>query len=433
MSDDRARLAEARVVVVGAGPSGLTAATALRRAGVGTVTVIEREQHAGGVPRHTDHLGFGMRDLHRVLRGPAYAARLAEAAVAAGADVRCATTVVEVDGDHVTLADGTRLDADAVVLATGVRERPRSARLVPGDRPGGVLTTGAVQQLTALHHRDVGTRAVIVGAEHVSFSAIWSLRHGGCRTVAMVTPLPHHQTYAPLRWLTAGLRRVPVHTGRTVVEIVGRPRVRAVRLDDGTEVACDTVVFTGEWVPVNELVRRAGATMVPVSRAPATTPGFHTSVTGLFAIGNLVHPAETADVCALDGRNAAASITAWLTDHRWPDAPAPIAIDDPEGTIAWAAHTSRGVTVRAASFGAGALELLAADGRVLGRSRRRRLVPNRAAVVGPIVSRMIGDQGRPQGRAQGRRAAPTPWSPCDDADSVPSSPRAWRNWQTRRI
>ncbi len=396
MSDTRDRLTEAHVVIVGAGPSGLAASTALRHAGVGHVTVVERDQSPGGVPRHTDHLGFGMLDLHGVLRGSAYAERLAAAAAAAGVDLRCATTVVEVDGDHVTLADGTRIDADAVVLATGIRERPRSARLVPGDRPSGVLTTGAVQQLTALHHRDVGTRAVIVGAEHVSFSAIWSLRHGGCRTVAMVTPLPRHQTYAPLRWLTAGLRRVPVHTGRTVVKIVGRPRVRAVRLDDGTELACDTVVFTGEWVPVNELVRRAGATMVPVSKAPATTSGFHTSVTGLFAIGNLVHPAETADVCALDGRRAAASITVWLTDRRWPDAPVPIAIDDPDGTVAWAAHTSRGVTVRAASFGAGTLELLADDGTVLGRSRRRRLVPNRALVVGsgagPVAGSATGSE-----------------------------------------
>lgn len=382
MSGARPSLPDARVVVVGAGPSGLAAAAALRHAGVGVVTVLEREQTPGGIPRHTDHLGFGVRDLHRVLRGPAYAARLAAAAVASGADVRCGTTVVSVDGTHVSLADGTRLDADAVVLATGIRERPRSARLVPGDRPGGVLTTGALQQLTALHHREVGSRAVIVGAEHVSFSAIWSLRHGGCRTVAMVTPLPRHQTYAPLRWLTAGLRRVPVQTGRTVVEIVGRPRVRAVRLDDGTELACDTVVFTGDWVPVHELVRLAGATMVPVSKAPATTPGFHTSVTGLFAIGNLVHPAETADVCALDGRRAAVSVVAWLTERRWPQAPSPMAIDDPTGTVAWAAHTARGVTVRAASFGAGRLELVNGGGDVVGRSRRRRLVPNRSITVG---------------------------------------------------
>jgi thioredoxin reductase len=368
------------VVIVGAGPAGLTAAAELRRLGVDQVTVLEREQAAGGIPRHTDHLGYGIRDLHRLLRGPVYAARLAAAAIAAGAEVRCGTTVIEASGSHVELADGTRLDADAVVVATGVRERPRAARLVPGDRPSGVFTTGALQQLTSFHHQRVGSRAVIVGAEHVSFSAIWSLHHGGCRTVAMVTPLPRHQTMAPLRWLAAGARRVPVRTGRSVVEIVGAPRVCAVRLDDGTEIACDTVVFTGEWVPDHELVRRAGATMVPVAKAPATTAGFHTSITGMFAIGNLVHPAETADVCALDGRRAAASVVQWLADRRWPATPQPIAVDDSDGSLAWAAYTARGVTLRTTTTDTGVLELLSGD-LVVCSSRRRRLMPHRSITV----------------------------------------------------
>ncbi len=381
------------VVIVGGGPAGLTAAAELRRLGVGRVTVLEREQAAGGVPRHTDHMGYGIRDLHRLKRGPAYATHLIAAAVAAGVEIRCGSTAIDANGSRVDLADGTRLDADAVIVATGVRERPRAARLVPGDRPSGVLTTGAVQQLTALHHQQVGTRAVIVGAEHVSFSAIWSLRHGGCRTVAMVTSLPHAQTFAPLRWLSAGLRRVPVLTGRTVVEIVGRPRVSAVRLDDGTEIVCDTVVFSGDWVPDHELVRRAGATMVPVSKAPATTSQFHTSITGMFAIGNLVHPAETADVCALDGRHVAASVLQWLADGQWPGPPRPITVDSAGDILAWAAHTARGVTVRTKAFDTGAIELLS-DDLVVRRSRRRRLVPHRSISIG-IAQRRSDRAGAP--------------------------------------
>ena len=131
----------ADVVIVGAGPAGLTAARYLRTSGVPSVLVLEREAEAGGIPRHSDHLGYGVRDLRTLLSGPAYARRLAERAEAAGADIRLSTTVTGWAGDRsllVTSPQGRRrIDARAVVLATGARERPRSARLVPATaRPG---------------------------------------------------------------------------------------------------------------------------------------------------------------------------------------------------------------------------------------------------------------------------------------------------------
>src|SRR6185295_4820904 len=128
---------------------------------------------AGGVPRHTDHTGFGLRDLHRCLRGPRYAARYRTRAAAAGVEIRTQTTATAWAGPQtlaITAPSGIgELAADAIVLATGCRERPRAARLVAGDRPRGVLTTGLLQQLVYLHRQPVGRRAVIVGAEHVSF------------------------------------------------------------------------------------------------------------------------------------------------------------------------------------------------------------------------------------------------------------------------
>ena len=305
-------------IVVGAGPAGLGTATALRRATGAHVIVLDREQAAGGAPRHTDHLGFGLRDLRRVLSGPAYATRLADRAAAAGVELRLGTTATHLDGDGVTLATGERLDADAVVVATGARERPRAARLVPGDRPAGVFTTGAVQQLTALAHLPVGRRAVVVGAEHVSFSAIWSLRHGGCETVALVTPLPRHQTTAALRFATATIAGVPVRTGVDVARIAGRERVEKVELTDGTVLHCDTVVFTGDWIPDGELARLRGLDMDRGSRAPLVDTALRTSLDGVFAAGNLLHPVDTADVAALDGRHVAAQVLAYLAAPSWP-------------------------------------------------------------------------------------------------------------------
>ena len=187
------------VVVVGGGPAGLACAIELRRLGVADVAVLDREQVAGGIPRHCNHQGFGMRDLHRFLSGPSYAGRYVELALAAGADVRAETMVTGWSGDgafEMTGPDGREtVRADAVVLATGCRERPRAARLVPGTRPDGVFTTGLVQQL-AQQRLPIGTQALIVGAEHVSFSALLTLAHSDVRVVGMVTDLPRQQSFA---------------------------------------------------------------------------------------------------------------------------------------------------------------------------------------------------------------------------------------------
>src|SRR5581483_4695312 len=172
----------ADVAVVGAGPAGLAAAVQLRRAGAGRVVVLDREAEPGGIPRHAKHQGFGIRDLHRVMSGPRYAARIAEAAIDAGAELRTEAQVTGWAGGalEVTAPRGrSRLDARAVVLATGCRERPRPARLVPGSRPQGVMTTSMLQQLVYLRGESPGRRAVVVGAEHVSFSALLTLSHGG--------------------------------------------------------------------------------------------------------------------------------------------------------------------------------------------------------------------------------------------------------------
>jgi len=138
------------VLIAGAGPAGLAAAVELRRSGAGRVLVLDRETTPGGVPRHCLHTGYGLRDLRRLLDGPAYARRYADAAAAAGADVQAGSTVTGWTGDRtvtVTSARGVEsVEAAAVLLATGCRERPRTARLVPGGRPPGVMTTGELQQ-----------------------------------------------------------------------------------------------------------------------------------------------------------------------------------------------------------------------------------------------------------------------------------------------
>jgi thioredoxin reductase len=369
-------MTHADVVIVGAGPSGLSAAIELRRRGIERVIVVEREPQAGGIPRHTNHLGFGLRDLHRVMSGPHYAAALADRAAAAGVELMLSSTVTGLKNRVFAISrptGSTSITADAVVLATGVRERPRSARLIPGDRPAGVFTTGALQQF-ALRGDRIGNRAVILGAEHVSFSALLTLRHVGCSTAAMITPRSRHQSSRALRLVTATAQRVPIRCGVDIAEIRGRRRVEAVVLSDGSIIECDTVITSGAWVPDNELVRLAGLGVDARSKAPVVDRLSRTTQPGVFATGNLTHPAETADVCALDGRQTAETVASWLTTSEWPTTLRPIEIGP---GIAWAAHCALGVTARVEREFRGAVQL-SRSGDVLARVHRNRWMPETA-------------------------------------------------------
>ena len=311
------------VLIVGGGPAGLTAARSLRRLGVAGVIVLDREEEAGGIPRHSDHLGYGIRDLRSVMKGPAYARRLVDRAQQAGAEIITSATVTGWAGERSLLATTPRgrirVDAGAVILATGARERPRAARMVPGDRPLGVFTTGQLQQEVHLRHAEVGSRAVIVGSELVSWSAVLTLRDAGCRVALMTTEFESPEIYAPVAFAGRALLDGPLARATKVVRIIGRNRVEAVEIEhlvtgQRRMVACDTVVFTGDWVPDHELARSAGIDLDPGHRGPLVDTDLATSVGGVFAAGNLLHPVDTADVAALDGRHVAASVVRWLVD-----------------------------------------------------------------------------------------------------------------------
>jgi thioredoxin reductase len=331
------------VLVVGAGPAGLAAAIQLRRAGVGRVLVADREQAAGGVPRHCQHTGFGARDLHRVLTGPAYARRYVAAAARLGAEIRTETTVTGWAGDRqLTLTSPHGIEsvhAAAVLLATGCRERPRPARLVPGSRVAGIMTTGELQQRVYLYGQRLPGRAVIVGAEHVSFSAVVTLAHAGAEVAGLVTGYPEQQSYrafalgARLRW------HAPVWVNHMVSRVVATPdsRLAGVELTDTRSgatrfVRCELLVFTGDWIPDHELARAGGVPLDPGTRGPAVDTALETSTPLVFAAGNLIHPAETADVAALTGRHAAGHIAAALTASTVPASTVP-ASTVPVGTV----------------------------------------------------------------------------------------------------
>ena len=253
------------VVIIGAGPSGLAAAAAI--APHAQVLVLERETQAGGIPRHCMHTGFGLRDLHRSMSGPAYARGLVMRALDAGARLETRTMVTgwaDPNTLEVTSPEGRRrISASAIVLATGARERARAARHIPGDRPAGVYTTGQLQQAVHLFHQRIGSRAVVVGAEAVSWSAVLTLREAGCDVVTLTTRHERPDVYAPVPLVGRFALRVGVRTSTRVTAVLGHGRVTGVEVEHlhtGARevIACDTVVFTGDWIPDHELARAAG-------------------------------------------------------------------------------------------------------------------------------------------------------------------------------
>ena len=399
------------VAIIGGGPAGLAAAAALAARGDLTVVVIERESEAGGIPRHANHPGFGIRDLHRFLSGPEYARRMVERATRAGAEIRTRAQVTGVTADRAleitSQAGRSTLHAGATVLATGCRERPRSARLIPGSRPlGSVMTTGQLQQAVYLQsERFDRRRAVIVGAEHVSYSALQTLNHAGARCLAMTTEHGRHQSFA---LFAAGARlryRAPLHVDTRVAEIGGTERLEWVLLENvhtgaHEQVRCDLLLLTADWIPDHELAVLAGARLDPGTRGPVTDGFGRSTVPGLFAAGNVLHGAETADIASLNGVGVAASVRQYLDGSTWPQRLSPILCEPP---LDWIVPEGGSWRVRSqAHIRSGRLEI-SQGGRIVERTSSFHAKPGRSATVKsgalnamldaeqPITIRLVSD------------------------------------------
>lgn len=305
------------VIVVGAGPAGLSAATALAALGV-KVTVLDREGEAGGIPRHCNHPPYGLREFQRLMRGPAYARRLVEAALAAGVTIRTDTTVTALHPGgtlDITSPQGVEtLTARVVLLATGVRETSRAARLIGGEKPGGVMSTGALQGIVHLNGQRPFQRPVILGTELVAFSALLTCRHAGIKPLAMVEPATRITARSPAAWLARWMG-VPVLLGTSIDAIHGRTRVEGLRLNrpDGPEdMAADGVIVSGGFRPEATLLRASHLEVDQGSGGPVIDVWGRLSDPSYFAAGNLLRGVETAGWCWAEGRHVARAIQAAL-------------------------------------------------------------------------------------------------------------------------
>lgn len=317
------------VAIIGGGTAGLSAAAELKRLGIDHVVVLEREDEAGGVPRHCDHFPFGLSEYKRLMKGPAYARKNQALALQLGVDIRCGTSVTALcpsdmlnggalNGAVLEVATRNRryrLKAKRVIICTGVRESSRAQRFLGGDRPNGVITTGALQALVYLKAIKPFERPLILGSELVSFSAIMTCRHLGIQPAAMVEEndrILARQICQPFLLLN----RIPLHTGVRNPRIIGKHHVEALEFTDAggntRQVETDGIIISGRFRPESALLRDSHLKVDGRTGGPVVDQYYRCSDPAYFCAGNLIRPAETSAFCWREGVATARRVVADL-------------------------------------------------------------------------------------------------------------------------
>jgi len=307
------------VIVIGGGPAGLAAAIGAKRAGAEDVLLIERDKNLGGILNQCVHDGFGLFLYNESISGPEYAERLAEDAAKENVRLETGAMVLDLAPDRtirVNARSGYRLiRASAVVLAMGCRERTREMIEIPGTRPAGIFTAGSAQNLVNLQNIRVGNSAVIVGSGDIGLIMARRLTFEGIqvRGVFELMPWPNGLERNVRQCLTDF--GIPLALSSTVIEVRGQDRVESVVVAavdhslepvPGTarEIACDTLLLSVGLIPENELSKRAGIDLSPLTGGAVVDETLMTSVPGIFSCGNVLHIHDVADFASHEGFEA---------------------------------------------------------------------------------------------------------------------------------
>ena len=313
------------IVIIGGGPAGLAAAIAAYDAGCRSILILERDNQLGGILNQCIHNGFGLHTFGEELTGPEYAARFARQVLDRGIAYKLNTMVLSIGEDKkitaVNRTDGLiEIEAAAIILAMGCRERSRGALNIPGFRPAGIYSAGTAQRLVNIEGFLPGRRVVILGSGDIGLIMARRMTLEGARVHAVAEVMPY----------SGGLKRnivqcledfhIPLYLSTTVVDIHGRERLEAVTLAQvdgsrrpipGTErrIPCDTLLLSVGLLPENELSREAGVQMDPVTGGPVVSDDLSTSLPGVFACGNVLHVHDLVDFVSQEaakaGENAA--------------------------------------------------------------------------------------------------------------------------------
>ena len=299
------------VIVIGSGPGGLAAAIAAKENGADDVLIIERDVELGGILLQCIHNGFGLELFNEDMPGPTYAQHFIEKTKGHGVQTLMDTMVLDITPERIVFAINKdlgylELHARAIVLAMGCRERTRAQILLPGARPAGVYTAGTAQRFVNVEGHMPGEKFVILGSGDIGMIMARRLTIEGARVERVLEIMPY------LTGLTRNYVQCLLDYGitlqkqRTVNRIIGRDRVEAIEavsVDDawnpipGTKeiIPCDTLLLSVGLIPENELSKKAGVALDPVTNGPYVDDRFMTSVPGIFAAGNVVHVYDLVD------------------------------------------------------------------------------------------------------------------------------------------
>ncbi len=319
-----------QAVIVGGGPAGLAAALRMKENGISDILILEREHLPGGILRQCIHDGFGLTRFGESLSGPEYAQRFIDRVEEAGIECLTDCTVLDVSKDKVVTAASKvhgllQIEADAVLLTMGCRERTRGALATPGTRPSGVYTAGVAQSYINLQNIMVGREIVILGSGDIGLIMARRLTLEGAH-VKGVYEVQSYPNGLP-RNIEQCLNdyQIPLHLSHTVVEIKGRERLSSVvvaacderfRPIPGTEeeIPCDTLILSVGLIPENELTLGAGIGLDPRTRGAFVDENCQTEVPGIFAAGNVLHVHDLVDFVSLEAEALADSAARYLTE-----------------------------------------------------------------------------------------------------------------------
>ncbi len=322
------------LIIIGGGPAGLAAAVAAREAGVSDILILEREEAPGGILKQCIHNGFGLHRFGEELTGPEYAERFAEKVREMNIPCLCGAMVTDITPDRVLSVCGAgcgllRMQARAIILAMGCRERPRGALNIPGTRPAGIYSAGAAQRMINIEGRMPGREVVILGSGDIGLIMARRLTLEGARVKCVAELMP----------FSSGLKRnivqclddfgIPLRLSHTVVEVRGKRRVEGVviaRVDEnrrpisGTEelIPCDTLLLSVGLLPENELSEEAGVEIDASTRGPRVRENFECSVSGVFACGNVLHVHDLVDYVSEEAEAAGRAAAAYLQNANAP-------------------------------------------------------------------------------------------------------------------